>query len=103
MKLYNSYCYADISAVNDSVSSSVFIGDGTILTSTQILNADQISLTYSAANKSYTSVVGFPDCTSLGFDNSYTGVSISDAVEVSSLVILMFVIAFKYRMMKRVF
>lgn len=83
MKLYNSYCYADIAAVSNSLSSNYFIGDGQVLESVSILNANQLLATYKRQAITYDYTITVPDCTREGFDNSFFGVTIQDSIDVT--------------------
>lgn len=101
MKLYNSFCYEDIYAVSSSVSSKFFIGDGYVLNSVSVLNSDQLSLSYSHLSDTYTYTIGVPDCDALGFDNSFTGISISDAYDVAWLSALVLISVWGIKVLKK--
>jgi len=102
MKLYNSYCYNTLQNVADSIQSNLFIGDGFVITNVQVLNATDIQITSTLRNMDNFYTVTPPDCTSLGFDNSYTGITTSDAVFYGSEIAAVFVLAFTIKVIKRV-
>lgn len=100
-KLFNSYCYTDINAVANSIGSHFFIGDGQVLQSVSVLNADQLSLSFLRESSTHQYVITSPDCTREGFDNSFFGVSTSDAVQVTWLSIIVIIIAWSIKNLKR--
>jgi len=100
-KLYNSFCYADLDSVANSLGSNFFIGDGQVLQSVTILNADQLSLSFLKEAVTNTYTITVPDCPRLGFDNSFFGVSMQDSVDVTWLSAGILIAAWAIKTMRR--
>ena len=101
MKLYNSYCYPDISSVADSFSSQLVLGNGSFISSVTFSTQSLfVTTNLNGVFSSYT--VTPPDCNRLGFDNSFTGVTTQDAVLYGSLMMSAFVSAYVFKLIKRV-
>lgn len=105
MYLYNSYCYSDIQSVIDSVKSRLFFdGFGFIQSVTQTA-ANSLTIVYldNTGKKTNSVVVSVPACTRSGFDNSYTGLTFDDAVQLSSLVVVVLATAYAFKLLKKAF
>ena len=100
MNLYNSYCYPDLTAVASSMKSDFFIGGGYVLTDA-VVNLTDIDITAKSGINVFTYTVTPPICTKLGFDNSYTGITTADAVELGSQVSLVLIIAWGIKILRR--
>lgn len=100
MKLYKSYCYSDINQVADSLRSNVFTDDGSFITSV-IVTDQSLQISTLNNNKSYSYTFIPSDCYSLGYDNSFTGISTSDSVELGGFVLIAFVSAYVFKLVKR--
>ena len=100
MKLYNSYCYATLQDVADSIQSSPLLGGAGIVTN-GVVNVNAIDITYRYQLTDYIATVTPPDCSMLGFNNSYSGLTFDDSVELSGLGLLVLVTAFAIKVLKR--
>lgn len=101
MKLYNSFCYLDIDSVNSSVASNFFLGDGSVLVSSAVINSDQINITYERTTKTYTKTITVPDCFSVGFDNSFFGISVQDSLDAAWLSAIVLILAWGVKILKK--
>jgi len=99
MKLYNSYCYATIDEVAQNIASAPLVSGGIIQSAT--VSGQSISIDYIYQQKNYTALVTPPDCTELGFNSSFTGISTADAVELSGLCVLALALAFGVKILRR--
>lgn len=102
MKLYKQYCYEDISDVVDSIKSDVLIEDFGIVQNAFSTPAGKINVSYLDTSSVLRSFVFTPpECTILGFDNTYTGMSTDDAIEIGSLVTLALILAYSIKILRR--
>jgi hypothetical protein len=101
MKLYNSYCYTDINAVSISIGSNFFIGGGQVLTSVSVLNSDQLSISTQSPDGTNAYTITVPDCTREGFDNTYFGVSVSDAYDMWMMSAVVLATVYYIKILKR--
>jgi len=101
MKLFDSYCYADINAVASQYYSKSTLGDGWVIDSATILNADSFNVSAISNNKIWSFTVTPPNCEKLGFDNSFTGLDTTDALHLSALCVSLLVTAFCMKVLKR--
>jgi len=99
MKLYKNYCYEDLSTVALNIESEV-INDFGIIQSATVSGSD-INISYSNGQKNFTVLVTPPDCSELGFNSTFTGISTLDAVDLSGLVLLVLASAFSVKVLKR--
>lgn len=108
MNLYNSYCYESLDFAAASFYSKAVIDNLGFLSSYSVTLPDSVSYIYlpfsQVGNPSpvYSSfVVRFPECSALGFDNSFFGVSPADAVLVSWAVVAVLLMAYKFKVIKK--
>jgi len=100
MKMYNSFCYESLEAVSASIGSNYFIGDGYVVIDTTISGSNiNVTARKELINQTYT--ITPPSCTKLGFDNSYSGLSPVDALEIGALCTLVMASAFYFKVLKR--
>jgi len=100
MYLYNSFCYQDLDSVASSIASNVFMGDGYVVLSATA-NTSTIDIIAKHQNTNYSYTITPPECTKLGFDNSYTGYDMADAAVLSGYGLLILVAAFAARTARR--
>ncbi len=102
MNLYQNYCYPDIQTVADNLQSQAFIPGYGLIASASPVSATQISLGLTLADGSSSSVVlTFPACFQLGFQNSYSGISLADSIELSGLCLLILATAYSIKILRR--
>ena len=100
-KLYNQYCYATTADVRDSIESQMIIPGRGIVQSTSN-NGGVITVNYlDDSNLLQSFDFTPPVCSQVGFDNSFTGISTVDAVEIGGLVSLALILAFSVKIVKR--
>jgi hypothetical protein len=104
MNLYNSFCYATIQDVANSIQSEPFIGSSILVSAT--VNGISIDLVLETPKQTNginvtTHTIYPPECTQLGFNNSYSGLTTVDALELSGLALLVFVVAWGGKMLRR--
>lgn len=85
MFLYESYCYDSLSDVGNQILSAPFLPNGAIVESVSYPNSTDITVTTDAGNITVTP----PACDHLGFANSFTGLTVADATDLSWLIIAM--------------
>jgi len=99
MKLYKSYCYPTLDDVALNIVSNP-VNDFGIVSSATVVD-QTIDINYSVKNQNYSIIVTPPDCSKLGFNNSYTGLSTADSLEISAGITLILVTAFCLKVLKR--
>lgn len=82
MYLYNSYCYATLQDVSDSIYSQVFLGNGDSISSISIVG-NSLQITANNQQASYIVTTTPPACDSLGFNNSYFGIDPATAAQLA--------------------
>jgi hypothetical protein len=101
--LYKSFCYETIGQVSDSVHSSFFLeGFGVI----QSVSAGGFGLNVNYLNSSGNLMsFSYPlaTCEKLGFDNSFTGLTVDDSIQISSAVVGVLIAAWGIKILRRVF
>lgn len=108
MNLYKSYCYPDLQSAINSLQSQVYIdGIGLIQSITPVPpDAALVSYVHTDSSGYYldagTVTVTFPECTQQGFDNSYFGLSIPDAIDLGWEVFLILTVAASIKIIKKV-
>jgi len=100
MKKYNSYCYETINDVASSISSNFFIGDGQVVTGTAV-SGSSIIVSAQSKNQTYNYTVTPPDCDSLGYDNTFFGVTVPDVMELWAGTTLLLVTVYVIKILKR--
>lgn len=99
MKLYNEYCYSDLATVADVVRSNQIMGDGSIINTVVVnVNGTDLDITTDLP-KSFT--ITPPDCTQLGFNKTWLGISFADSQELSWLIAFVLISAFAIKVLKR--
>lgn len=94
-QLYKQYCYQSNSEVIDSILSEMIIPEyGQVTSATN--NLGDITVNYIDSNTGINSTFVFnpPNCQTLGFDNSFTGITPVEAVELSWLVVTALIAAY---------
>jgi len=100
MNLYKSYCYPTIEDVRDQFVSDPVLGSGWVIISSY--NTDT-TITLKAVKGTNTRFykIDPPTCTSLGFQNSYSGISIPDAIEITGLSLVFLSVCYVGKMLRR--
>lgn len=75
--------------------------DGSIIQNVNVLDSDNISLTVDNGGDTRTFSITSPDCYKLGYASSYTGITTNDAIQLGSLVMIAFVSAYIFKLIKR--
>ncbi|MDO9104759.1 MAG: hypothetical protein Q7U57_07335 [Methylovulum sp.] len=102
MYLYKSYCYPDLNAVRSTVQSQHQIDGFGLIQTVDVISSDTLAITYLQPDTSVLTVnYQAPTCQQPGFDNSYTGLTVEDATELSGLIILVLVIAYGIKLLRR--
>lgn len=100
-KLYKQYCYPDTTAVGESIKSEMSIVDRGII-DTVTVSQGVVTVNYFDVSNTLQSFTFTPPiCETLGFDNSYTGLTTDDALELGVLVSIALVLAFSIKILKR--
>lgn len=90
--------------VISSIQSRVVIDGFGIIQSINQVSSDTLNVTYIKPDSSIASnIVSIPSCDIPGFDNSFTGVGIDDSQELAWSIVLVLVVAFTFRALKRTF
>lgn len=100
MNLYKSHCYATLQEVADSIQSSPDIGAG-YMVSSAVVSGSNVAVTanFGASVANYT--VSPPTCSQVGFNNSYSGLTVADSLELWGLALLVMATAFSIKVIKR--
>lgn len=101
MNLYDGYCYNDLDEVASQLQSKS-VGDWGFITDVTVSDPNLL-INYSLRNQIFTATITPPTCTKYGFQNSYTGVTTADAVEISGMVLLVLATVFSVKVIKRGF
>lgn len=120
MYLYNSYCYETINLAAQSFYSQGFINGFGVLQGYSIKNLDTVTFSFFVSNSAVTTKNGngngggntttftiasidyqFQSCSSLGFDNSFFGVSPIDSVLVTFAVISLLAVAYYFKILRK--
>jgi len=100
MYLYKSYCYETLQEIADSIQSTVFFGDGFVIDNVSVgLNTVVIDSIKLSTHYFYTVIP--PLCSEIGFNNSYSGLTVSDSLELWGLSLVVLVAAFAVKVLKR--
>lgn len=98
MKLYKNYCYETIEDVSDVILSDPFARAGSQIKS--VTNTPSvITIKFSKKPKTYEFTP--PECSKLGFNSSYTGLTMSDSSELSSMIVLAMVATWGIKILRR--
>ena len=101
--LYKSFCYETSAQVAASVHSAFFLdGFGVI----QSVSGGGYDLTVTYLNSSgnlLSFVYPIATCEKLGFDNSFTGLTAADSIQISSAVVGVLIAAWSIKILRRVF
>jgi len=100
MNIYQSYCYSSISDVKDQILSDPLIGDGWVVVSATTTTTS-INVTAQKQNTTRTYTLSPPECTALGFQNSYSGLTLDDSVELSGLALVFLAVCFVGKQLRR--
>ncbi|ASF48432.1 hypothetical protein [Methylovulum psychrotolerans] len=104
MNLYNSYCYPDIQSVADSVQSRLVLDGFGLIQSVTPTSANDLAVVYlSSDSVAHSATLYVPDCARLGFDSSYTGLSVADSLDLAWAVVAVLAVAFGFKILKRSF
>lgn len=102
MYLYHSYCYPDLSAVIASLQSQVMLDGFGIIQSVNQISPGILAVDYQIPDGSINVVnITLPTCDRPGFDNSYTGIGVDDAVELGGMILLALTIAYCSKIIRR--
>ena len=108
MYLYNSYCYESLDSVAASFFSKGIIDNLGILQSYSVASSDTVSFIYlplsqvNNNNPVFSSFsLRFLECSAMGFDNSFFGVTPVDAFAVSWAVVAVLAAAYKFKIIKK--
>jgi len=100
--LYKSHCYETLSQVVSSIQSTPMLGDGYILTNA-VASLNDVLITAQkeliTANYTFTP----PICSKLGFDNSYSGLTTVDSLELWALGSVAMAAAYASKLLRRGF
>jgi hypothetical protein len=108
--LYNGYCYSTLAEISDLIlsdSTSYVQGSAFYPTASSVV-LNTVVTTYNTKLSGQNPVLfgnvsrSFPGCASVGPVVNLTGLSVTDVVDMSFLVILVWVVAFSFKSMKRV-
>ncbi len=101
MKLYKQYCYENLGDVRRSILSQMSI-DGFGIVQSVTSSSGVITVNYLDPSNSVNSFTFRPpNCDTLGYDNSYTGISTTDAIELGSMFTAVLVIAWTIKIIRR--
>jgi hypothetical protein len=100
MNLHNSYCYSTLAEVRDSVWSDPDIGSGFLISDVTI-SGSQLLVTAKKSNTIKTYTLTPPTCSEVGFNNSYSGLTVADSLELWGLSLLVMATAFSIKVIKR--
>ena len=100
-KLYKQYCYSSLQQVSDSIQSEVFLEDGSQIISTSISLPDNITVTKTLNGVVSNFIVTPPNCIEIGFDNSYTGITTTEAIELGTSVSLVLLSVWAIKILRR--
>ena len=93
--------------VASSVESVGFLGDGGQINGVTIVGQSLVINVYrrdALGNFSFINqTISIPSCTRVGFDNSYSGMTTADAIEISGLVGLVLITAWAIKSLRRGF
>jgi hypothetical protein len=107
--LYNSFCYQTLTdAVNSDLASPIQSAYNGLVSPLSItpLTDTTVTMTYQYKDlstsdlSSFTLVRSYPACTSLGQINNNSGITVADAVAVSFAVVLVWLTAFYFKMLR---
>lgn len=96
MKSYKEHCYSSIDEVSNIIASSPELGG-------KLISGVTTDITHVFVTFTDTTVYSFtpPDCQQLGYLSSYTGLTMSESVELSWLVVSVLISAFIIKILKR--
>ncbi len=99
--LYNQYCYEDLFSVKRSIRSEMVIPDfgivQTVSSVVKTITVDYLKPDGTTSSYSFTP----PICQQLGYDNSFTGLTTNDSVEIGGYIVLALVIAYSVKILRR--
>ena len=98
MKLYENYCYETIENVADVIRSKPFVKHNNVIKGV-VVNNNTIEIKFNKKPKNYDFIP--PECTKLGFNSSYTGLTNSDANELGWLMALAMLSAWGIKILRR--
>lgn len=102
MYLYKSYCYQDIESVIASFQSRVILDGFGLIQEINQISPGVLSVDYQIADGSINTVtIELQTCERPGFDNSFTGISVEDAVELSGLILVVLAAAYSFKLLRR--
>ena len=85
--LYKSYCYETPQQVADSIQSSFFLEGFGVIQSVSVVGSG-VTVNYLNSNGNlFNFSYSLATCTKLGFDNSFTGLTVDDSIQISSAVV----------------
>jgi hypothetical protein len=108
--LFHGYCYSTIdeAAVSELALPAMPHSAGvSVAVAYSVISADSVSMTYRylpygvGSPSDYTTIRLYPSCSSVGYLTNYSGLSLSDAVEVSFAVVLTWAVAFAFKASRR--
>ncbi len=100
--LYHDYCYTTQGVIDSLMSQSFMPHVGVVLNATHSGSGNFAVLFQdyqTSTQQTYT--LTLPACDRLGFDNSYTGLTVEDSQELAWAIVLVLVVAFSFRSLKR--
>ena len=102
MYLYKSFCYPTFDAVKRAIQSNVTLDQFGLIQDVTELSPNLLSISYQLPDLTYSSLTyQVPVCGQAGFDNSYSGLTMDDSIELSGMILLVLAIAFGFRTLKR--
>ncbi|MDD5215381.1 MAG: hypothetical protein PHQ03_07595 [Methylococcales bacterium] len=101
--LYKSFCYETVEQVADSIHSAFFLDGFGVIQSVSSFGSG-VTVNYLNSNGNLQSFV-YPlaTCEKLGFDNSFTGLTVDDSIQISSAVVGVLIAAWCIKILRRVF
>ncbi len=98
MKLYKNYCYETIEEVADVILSDPFVRHNSNIIS--VTNTPSVITVQFNKKPKFVDVTP-PDCTKLGFNSSYTGLTMSDSAELSGMISLALLAVWGIKILRR--
>ncbi len=98
MKLYKNYCYETIEDVSDVILSDPFVREKSHIVN--VTNTPSV-ITVKFNKKPIFVDITPPDCTKLGFNSSYTGLTMSDSIELSGMISLALLSVWGIKILRR--
>lgn len=99
MNLYNGFCYSDMTALINHIISEPVQVSGTDIIYSSLISTSGNSATFSTSIGNYTRT--FSECSSVGPLTTNTMMSVSDAVQLSGAVMMVWAAAWAVKVLRR--